>query len=422
MKRIIVEHLSKTYHVHHEEKKEMSFRELLLSQMSSLFAPSSQENAFDALHDVSFEVEEGEVLGLIGRNGSGKSTLLKILSNITPPSAGKVTIRGKVSSLLEVGTGFHGELTGRENIYLSGVILGMSRSEISKHFDEIVDFAGVERFLAIPVKRYSSGMRLRLAFSIAAHLRPEVFLIDEVLAVGDYEFEKKCLDSMRELGKAGRTIIFVSHNLLAIKRLCSRVMVLEKGYKKFIGDTVQGVAFYLGGEKNSRSSVEWPDQGLRLDSILSLHSIRALNQVHEKKESFFLDESVTLEIRYQCKNRSENYMGVFSFYDESETLLFSSSHTIGLHELEETRGTTGSTLRCTIPENIFAPGAITVGLSIFNIGTGKLIDVVETTLFTENALVTFLMQEPEALVHARSEGVWQGVQGKIKPLICWQKC
>jgi hypothetical protein len=197
-------------------------------------------------------------------------------------------------------------------------------------------------------------------------------------------------------------------------------MVLEKGHKKFIGDPIQGVAFYLGGEKISRASVEWPDQGLALNTGLSLYSVQMVNARQEKQEAFYLDELVTLKIVYECKNRSEQFMGVVSFYDESETLLFSSSHLLGLHGLEEMIGTKVSTLQCTIPENIFAQGAITVGLSIFNIGTGKLIDVVETTIFTENALLTFFMQEKETMVHARSEGLWQGVQGKIKPLLRWQ--
>lgn len=182
-----------------------------------------------ALKDVSFDVQEGEVVGIIGRNGAGKSTLLKVLSRITEPTSGRVTIRGRVSSLLEVGTGFHPELTGRENIYMNGTILGMTKREIDRKFDEIVDFSGVERFLDTPVKRYSSGMQVRLAFAVAAHLEPEILIIDEVLAVGDVEFQKKCLGKMQDVAEVGRTVLFVSHNMAAIRELCSRGILLKNG-------------------------------------------------------------------------------------------------------------------------------------------------------------------------------------------------
>jgi lipopolysaccharide transport system ATP-binding protein len=202
---------------------------------------------FWALKDVSFEVKRGEVLGIIGRNGAGKSTLLKILSRITEPTEGRVTIAGRVASLLEVGTGFHPELTGRENIYLNGAILGMSRSEIRRKFDEIVDFSGVEKFMDTPVKRYSSGMQVRLAFSVAAHLEPEILIVDEVLAVGDFDFQKKCLNKMEEVtGRDERTVLFVSHNMAAIRALCSRVLLLEKGRPGGLGNVDELSGRYLG--------------------------------------------------------------------------------------------------------------------------------------------------------------------------------
>ena len=192
---------------------------------------------FWALKDVSFEVEKGEALGIIGRNGAGKSTLLKILSRITEPTTGRIEINGRVASLLEVGTGFHHELTGRENIFLNGAILGMSRLEIRRKFDEIVDFAGVEKFLDTPVKRYSSGMYVRLAFAVAAHLEPEVLVVDEVLAVGDAEFQKKCLGKMKEVSEGeGRTVLFVSHNLAAIRNLCTKGILLNGGQIEIAGE------------------------------------------------------------------------------------------------------------------------------------------------------------------------------------------
>ncbi len=200
---------------------------------------------FWALKDVSFEVAQGEVLGIIGRNGAGKSTLLKVLSRITEPTKGRVTLRGRVASLLEVGTGFHPELTGRENIFLNGAILGMTRSEITKKFEEIVDFAGVEKFLDTPVKRYSSGMYVRLAFAVAAHLDPEILIIDEVLAVGDSEFQKKCLGKMKDVAMYGRTVLLVSHNMGSIKQLCSRCLLMENGKLVSMGDVDKAVSSYV---------------------------------------------------------------------------------------------------------------------------------------------------------------------------------
>src|SRR5881275_1598668 len=209
---------------------------------------------FWALRDVGFEVAPGEVVGIIGRNGAGKSTLLKILSRITEPTEGRVRIKGRVASLLEVGTGFHPELTGRENIFLNGTILGMRRAEIVRRFDEIVEFAGVGRFLDTPVKRYSSGMQVRLAFAVAAHLEPEILLVDEVLAVGDAEFQEKCLGKMRDVTREGRTVVFVSHNLAAVRALCSRALVLEQGRLVFDGAADDAVERYLqraGGARDS---------------------------------------------------------------------------------------------------------------------------------------------------------------------------
>ncbi|MCL4849971.1 MAG: ABC transporter ATP-binding protein [Bryobacteraceae bacterium] len=215
-----------------------------LRRLNTFRANGDAEDIVWALRDVSFDVKEGEVIGIIGRNGAGKSTLLKILSRITDPTSGMATIRGRVSSLLEVGTGFHPELTGRENIYMNGTILGMSKREIDRKFDEIVDFSGVEKFLDTPIKRYSSGMKVRLAFSVAAHLEPEILIIDEVLAVGDAEFQKKCLGRMSEVSHEGRTVLFVSHNLEAVLTLCSRGLVIQRGCVAFDGPSQAAVDTY----------------------------------------------------------------------------------------------------------------------------------------------------------------------------------
>ncbi|QDT63296.1 ABC transporter ATP-binding protein [Calycomorphotria hydatis] len=217
-----------------------------------------------ALKDVSFQISTGEVVGVIGRNGAGKSTLLKLLSRITDPTAGRARIHGRVSSLLEVGTGFHPELTGRENVYLNGTILGMTKREIDRKFDEIVDFSGVERFLDTPVKRYSSGMRVRLAFSVAAHLEPEILIIDEVLAVGDAEFQSKCIGKMQSVAGGGRTVLFVSHNMAAVTALCSRTVVLNNGKVAFDGSCTEGIDYYLSSNPSENPRREFPVEGDRV--------------------------------------------------------------------------------------------------------------------------------------------------------------
>lgn len=231
----------------------------LRETLAGLFRRPKREanrGTFFALRDVSFDIKRGEVVGIIGHNGAGKSTLLKILSRITEPTEGRVDLFGRVSSLLEVGTGFHGELTGRENIYLNGSILGMRHSEINRKFDEIVDFSGVETFLDMPMKHYSSGMQVRLAFAVAAHLEPEILIIDEVLAVGDAEFQRKCLGKMNDVARSGRTVLFVSHNMAAVENLCSRGIVLTHGALDYVGSAHEAVQHYrqqIGNERNTET-------------------------------------------------------------------------------------------------------------------------------------------------------------------------
>ena len=249
MKPIIsVEGLGKSYTIRHEGQTHYkSLREEIFKLPSRLLRRGGQSREeFWALKDVSFDIMPGDRVGIIGRNGAGKSTLLKLLSRITEPTTGRITLRGRVASLLEVGTGFHPELTGRENIYLNGAILGMSRAEVRRKFDEIVDFAGVEKFLDTPVKRYSSGMYVRLAFAVAAHLEPEILIVDEVLAVGDAEFQKKCLGKMEDVGREGRTVLFVSHNLSMIKFLCNSAMLLQDGVlRSSLSSTDETISSYI---------------------------------------------------------------------------------------------------------------------------------------------------------------------------------
>ena len=245
-----IQNLSKKFVIGAKKESYLSLRDMIAQP----FNKSKPTNTFYALDDVSFNVNPGESIGIIGKNGAGKSTLLKILSKITPPTSGRIISRGRIASLLEVGTGFHPELSGRENIFMNGSILGMRKQEIAKHFDAIVEFSGVEKFIDTPLKRYSSGMQLRLAFAVAAHLEPEVLVIDEVLAVGDAEFQKKCLGKMNEVSKSGRTVLFVSHDMNAIEQLCSKTIILQKGKLKAYGDTHQLINAYLNEDNNYEKS------------------------------------------------------------------------------------------------------------------------------------------------------------------------
>ncbi len=254
---IRAESLSKQYVLGGEVDQNRTFRELItgaftqpLKRLRRLQGSSKQQKSFWALKDVTFEIDTGEVVGIIGANGAGKTTLLKILSRITPPTTGAVHYKGRVASLLEIGTGFHPELSGRENIYINGAILGMSKSDIRKRFDEIVDFSGVQNFLDTPVKRYSSGMYVRLAFAVAAHMDPDILIVDEVLAVGDIEFQKKCLGRMQSISEGqGKTVLFVSHNLDAIQRICSEAIYLKEGRLAYQGDVDSAIETYLTRSK-----------------------------------------------------------------------------------------------------------------------------------------------------------------------------
>lgn len=246
-----------------------------------------------ALKDINFEVKRGEILGIIGKNGAGKSTLLKILSRVTGPTQGSIKTKGRIASLLEVGTGMHPELTGRENIYLNGAILGMSKAEIASKIDEIVDFSGCKMYIDTPVKRYSSGMRVRLGFAVAAFLEPDILVVDEVLAVGDAEFQKKAIGKMQDISStSGRTILFVSHDMTTVKKICSRTIVLENGCISFNGFTNDGIAFYLNKEENPQSFYE-RKQNTELNTI---KEISIINQKDNLKSHFFYEESVFLKI------------------------------------------------------------------------------------------------------------------------------
>ena len=260
----------------------------------------SQPDVIWALRDISFEVKGGEVVGIIGVNGAGKSTLLKILSKITVPTSGRVTIRGRISSLLEVGTGFHPELTGRENVYLNGTILGMRKKEIDKKVDEIVDFSGIEKFIDTPVKRYSSGMKVRLAFAVAAHLEPEILVIDEVLAVGDAQFQRKCLNKMKDVGQEGRTVLFVSHNMPAVTRLCSRSILLNGGMVQEDGPTHEVISAYLNSDIGAQAERKWVDlMQAPGDEVVRLCGVRVRTSDGCVSETVDISQPIRIEIEYE---------------------------------------------------------------------------------------------------------------------------
>ncbi|NJR62964.1 MAG: ABC transporter ATP-binding protein [Cyanobacteria bacterium CRU_2_1] len=304
-----VEHLSKCYRLGRKQHgRYQSLRENLAEGTKAIARgmtrpfqrqqdldsnSDSKQIEFWALNDLSFEIQQGERIGVIGRNGAGKSTLLKILSRITEPTQGRITIKGRVASLLEVGTGFHPELTGRENIFLNGAVLGMAQAEIQRKFDEIVAFAEVEKFLDTPVKRYSSGMYVRLAFAVAAHLEPEILVVDEVLAVGDAQFQSKCLGKMKDVAHSGRTILFVSHNMAAIRQLCNSAILLDQGRLSFRGSTEEGVARYL--------KVAQTGGGYR--GSVNVHGLELLDAFLENPETRDLVAAVMFNQDYQLKIR-----------------------------------------------------------------------------------------------------------------------
>jgi len=288
-----VQHISKEFLIGGEQEPYKSLRDVISNPFKKLVQPPKQ--VFRALKDVSFNVMPGDSIGIIGRNGAGKSTLLKILSSITPPTSGRIISRGRIASLLEVGTGFHPELTGRENVYMNGSILGMRRHEINKHFDDIVEFSGVAQFLDTPLKRYSSGMQLRLAFAVAAHLEPEILVIDEVLAVGDAEFQKKCLGKMDEVSKSGRTVLFVSHNMTAFQTLCPKSLMLVNGTTNGVRATSEIINEYYALSVNSKKG---DDDVLRSSKRAGIISARIVNDTGENVPRVFTYEDFYLEVKW----------------------------------------------------------------------------------------------------------------------------
>lgn len=357
---IKVSGLGKQYIIGGAEQQHDSFRDLLASMLKAPFqkyktlsGQVSKAKQFWALEDIDFSVEQGDIVGVIGHNGAGKSTLLKVLSRITAPTAGEVAIRGRVASLLEVGTGFHPELTGRENIYLNGSILGMTRQQIDKYFDEIVDFAGIAQFLDTPVKRYSSGMYVRLAFSVAAHLETDVLLMDEVLAVGDQKFQDKCLGMLGDAGSAGRTILFVSHNLASIAKLCNRVIVMERGKVVFDGDTLEGISAYNHQLQNAAVLSDQDYVG-ELYPRVKFNAIEFADKRFNEGHEIDPLKPLTINVYGECDETIECYRSFLSIYKDGQ-LLFSVYDSFKLTPLPT--GKFRSTF--TIQEKFLLPGEYT---------------------------------------------------------------
>ncbi len=366
---------------------------------------------FWAIRGISFEVKPGETVGIIGRNGAGKSTLLKVLSRITPPTTGKVDLYGRIGSLLEVGTGFHPELSGRENILLNGAILGMSRKEILGKFDEIVAFSEVEKFLDTPVKRYSSGMYVRLAFSVAAHLEPEILIVDEVLAVGDAAFQKRCLDRMEDVGKQGRTVLFVSHNMPSITRLCQRVILLDEGRVIEDGSPDEVVGRYLLSGLGTTAKRSWDDvQSRPGNQIANLRSVAVYNSRNEPSSSCVISEPIDIEIEFEVTEPGHVLVPNFSVLHAEGACVFTARDTS-----PEWRGRTRERgiyrSRATIPGNLLTEGTHIIAVALSTMSPLQI-------HFNERDAVAFEVVDDMRENSARGEFAGS-IPGAVRPLLEW---
>ena len=412
---ILTEDLSKRYRIGELQGAYGTLRDSAAAAMRRMLRREHRQHYEEiwALRDVSLEVPAGQVLGIIGRNGAGKSTLLKILTRITTPTSGRAEIRGRVGSLLEVGTGFHPELTGRENVFLNGSVLGMKRREIELKFPEIVEFSGVEQFIDTPVKRYSSGMSVRLAFAVAAHLEPEILLVDEVLAVGDAEFQKRCLGRMEDLSQSGRTVLFVSHQMQAVTQLCDRAILLEKGSVALDGPSNEIVAEYLQTVSGSSSERIWPDlESAPGDDLVRLRSVRVVGEDGEIVHGADVRRPAGIEIAFTILRAD----GVPVFpklkvYDTRRNVVFNAMDTSP--SWRESSPTGDYTSTAWIPGNLLNEGLISVDVGICSIGPVKLhphagcLDA-----------VSFHVQDPGEGDSAKGHfmGQWKGV---VRPLLDW---
>jgi lipopolysaccharide transport system ATP-binding protein len=411
---IVVESLSKQYELGQLQASYNTLRDTIANGFHRLrshdFHHVPREKIW-ALDDVSFGVEEGEVLGIIGRNGAGKSTLLKVLTRITTPTKGRAEIRGRVGSLLEVGTGFHPELTGRENVYLNGAILGMRRREITRKFDDIVEFSGIGKFIDTPVKRYSSGMYVRLAFSVAAHLEPEILLVDEVLAVGDAEFQRRCLGRMEDYSASGRTVLFVSHNMQAMAQLCDRVVWFDNGRIVKDGDSTQIVAEYLQSGLGIKARQAWPDvESAPGNDVVRLVELRVIDQEGELVDAIDVRSPVGIEVTFTVLRDAVPIFPKLKVVDGRGETAFNALDT-GRDWLDPSPPGTYVSIAW-IPGDLLNEGLFTVHASICSAAAPK-------PLVHVNGAVSFHAHD-----HAEgdsSRGLYGGQwQGPLRPLLEWQ--
>ena len=417
---IQVENLGKRYQIKHQAERQRytALRDVIAenarrlfsrSQTSDLRPPTSED--FWALKDVSFEVKQGEVVGIIGRNGAGKSTLLKILSRITEPTTGSIRLRGRVASLLEVGTGFHPELTGRENVFLNGAILGMHRAEIKRKFDEIVEFAEVEKFLDTPVKRYSSGMYVRLAFAVAAHLEPEILIVDEVLAVGDAQFQKKCLGKMQEVSQGGRTVLFVSHNMDAVNRLCGSAVLLEQGLVVNAGKCSDVIARYLSGGSETLSFRDWKMNERPGNQTARLISIQIEDNSRNLTRDFDVRQEIVISMTYEVLDDTVQLVNDFNIFNENGMLVFV-THDVKSPHYNQKRSKGKYTATVVIPRNLLTEGRYGISAAVISLFPFK-------THFHEEQVIWFRVFDPQLGDSAR--GLLTGeFPGVIRPLLEWQ--
>ncbi len=407
MRVIEAKNLSKLYRL--GVKRHNSLRDSLAAMFGGRAA--DPESEMWALRDVGFSIDDGETVGIIGRNGAGKSTLLKVLSRITKPTTGSVELRGRVGSLLEVGTGFHNELSGRENIFLNGAILGMKRTEIASKFDEIVAFSEIERFLDTPVKHYSSGMYMRLAFAIAAHLEPEILIVDEVLAVGDIAFQKKCLRKMREVGQTGRTVLFVSHDMQAISRLCQRSIWIKDGRIEKDGTTDEVVGAYLHEQIRTGAERVWDAAAAPGNEIARLRRLRVVAQDGSTASMLDIRQPVEIEMTYDVLADGKVLVPNLHFYNDQGACIFvSHDWQSEWRSRPRPRGTFVSAVR--IPGNFLSEGNVYVTAALT---TYEPFEV----HFVERDSVVFNVVDSAAGETARGDFAGQ-IPGAVRPIFEWR--
>jgi lipopolysaccharide transport system ATP-binding protein len=407
---IEIRDLSKKYSLQ-ETQQYIALRDVLSNAAKNIFSSRPDKKEFYALQSINLDIEKGERVGIIGRNGAGKSTLLKILSRITPPTTGSVKLRGRVGSLLEVGTGFHPELTGRENIYLNGSILGLKKKEINNKLDEIIDFSGVEKFIDTPLKHYSSGMQLRLAFSVAAHLEPEILLIDEVLAVGDMEFQKKCLGKMEEVSKSdGRTILFVSHNLDSLRKFCTTAILLDSGEMIDRGNTEKIINLYASKHLETKSTMIWEHGVESHNKEVILHKIYLHDESGLTRSRFDTTEKVGISMEYEVKKDEVSFTHGINVFNQENVNIFN-SHDVTSSPGNQKRKKGRYISTAWIPGNLLPEGIFSISAAIF---LPNPLDV----LIHQHTIISFETYTDFSKLSARGN-YSDDFPGVIRPLLQW---